>query len=226
MLRRFIVLALVLFAVGGRSVDASSSSFGGLVLRIRDVTGKPVPYADVILIGKQTIRSVADGAGEIRFDGLPSGVIAIRVWKSGFEEREISLKIVSDVDADALVYLLPLGSALKQIAVTSVQYHSHVSTADFTNDERRSIAFDPLGALQFAPQVSVGPNGAIGVDGHTPTQTDVSIAGVSIAPPGVALNSAFLGSDIFSALSVGARRVTTLLGGQFMWIPPIRRSSG
>ncbi len=159
--------------------------------------------------------------GEVQFTDVPDGIYRARVFKSGYaavtspEFEVLGGRLVS------LSVALASSSALKTIAVVSSKSTTNIATSSISADAaQRKLSSDLADALNKLSGVSVSLSSddsdaaqTISLEGHDPSQTQLTLDGIPLNAPGSAGDLRSFASDLFSGASVHYGPTVGGLGG-------------
>ncbi len=228
--RRIIALKIALSLVcAGLSIAVAPATAlaqdesGQITIAVVDaVTTKPIALARVLLDGPIMTSEVTTSDGKVVFRDVPAGVYTARVGKSGYQA--VTTAAFELVDGNAVqvdVQLAVVASGVKSLGTVTVKSQASITTTTVSQDSAiRKLSPTLNDALNKVAGVSVGADSTsddaaetISLEGHDPSQTQVTLDGIPLTTPGVAGDLRSISSDLFSGASVSFNPVAGALGG-------------
>ncbi len=225
MVRRWLAAALAagLFACLFPLASLAQSDAGSIrILVVSDQTAKtPVSLARVVLDGPVIASELTGKNGQVLFTDVPDGIYRARVIKYGF--AGVTSQPFEIVNGRSVLVTVTLASStgLKTIATVTARSSAVVTTESVSQDSaQRKLSGDLADALNKISGVSVSTNGddndatqTISLEGHDPSQTQLSLDGIPLNAPGSAGDLGMFATDLFSGASVRRGPQVGGLGG-------------
>lgn len=218
-------LAVVVFAFFAPAASIAQSDSGSI--RIVVVSGTaaktPVALARVVLDGPVIASEVTRANGEVTFIDVPDGIYRARVGKNGYQG--VTSDAFEIVNGRAVVVTVTLAlstdTSLKTIATVTARSTAVVTTETVAADSaQRKLSSDLADALNKISGVTVSTSGdnndadqTISLEGHDPSQTQLSLDGIPLNAPGTAGNLGTFATDLFGGASVNRGPQIGGLGG-------------
>ena len=210
-MRQRIVTILALFLVLGLPQSSlAQADTGEIHVVITDPSQKPVNLARVLLEGPVIASEFSGSNGSVRFTDVPDGIYRARVFKSGFAAVTSAQFEVLGGRSVTISVTLAAASGLKTIAIVSAKSTAVIATSEITSDSaQRKLSSDLADALNKLSGVAVSLSSddtdaaqTISLEGHDPSQTQLTLDGIPLNAPGTAGDLRSFASDLFSGASV------------------------
>ncbi len=247
-MRRCVValaLAYFMLCIGVPHEAPAQSDSGEIDISVVDVTTKqPLELARVLLDGPVITSELTSKSGKVAFTDVPDGIYRARIVKRGYDSlTSASFEVLDGRIITVSFALVEANGGLKIIGEVTAKASATVSTTSIDeNSPQRRLSTDLAGALNKLSGVSVTTSSddsdatqTISLEGHDPTQTQLTLDGIPLNAPGAAGNIAGFATDLFAGASV---RTGPTLGGlagsvnfstlqpTLSWISQVQLSTG
>jgi hypothetical protein len=210
-LRALAAIAALILSCVPQYASAQSES-GEIRIVVTDAVMKvPIELARVLLDGAVITSELTSHTGEVHFTDVPDGIYRARVSKRGYNTiTSASFEVLDGRVVTVDVALAAQVGTLKVIGQVSVKASATISSTSINQDSaQRKLSDDLAGALNKLSGVSVETSSddsdatqTISLEGHDPSQTQLTLDGVPLNAPGIAGNLRGFASDLFSGASV------------------------
>jgi hypothetical protein len=247
MLRRGAGLALSLLCIltaATAAVRAQSDS-GEIDIVVVDATTKhPLELARVLLDGPVITSEITETNGKVTFTDVPDGIYRARIVKRGYNSLTSASFEVLDGRVVTVSFALASETGdLKVIGQVTAKASATISATSIDqNSAQRRLSTDLADALNKLSGVSVSTSSddsdatqTISLEGHDPTQTQLTLDGIPLNAPGSAGNLGGFATDLFQGASVHMGPTLGGLGGSvnfstlqptLSWITQMQLSTG
>ncbi|MFY9737444.1 MAG: TonB-dependent receptor [Candidatus Cybelea sp.] len=247
MLRRGAVLALSLLCIltaAMAAVQAQSVS-GEIDIVVVDATTKhPLELARVLLDGPVITSEITESNGKVTFTDVPDGIYRARIVKRGYDSlTSASFEVLDGRVVTVSFALASETGGLKVIGQVTAKASATISATSIDqNSAQRRLSTDLADALNKLSGVSVSTSSddsdatqTISLEGHDPTQTQLTLDGIPLNAPGSAGNLGGFATDLFQGASVHMGPTLGGLGGSvnfstlqptLSWITQMQLSTG
>ncbi|MGA8663138.1 MAG: TonB-dependent receptor [Candidatus Cybelea sp.] len=247
MLRRGAVLALSLLYIltaATAAVRAQSDS-GEIDIVVVDATTKhPLELARVLLDGPVITSEITETNGKVTFTDVPDGIYRARIVKRGYNSlTSASFEVLDGRVVTVSFALASETGGLKVIGQVTAKASATISATSIDqNSAQRRLSTDLADALNKLSGVSVSTSSddsdatqTISLEGHDPTQTQLTLDGIPLNAPGSAGNLGGFATDLFQGASVHMGPTLGGLGGSvnfstlqptLSWITQMQLSTG
>lgn len=247
MLKRDAVLALSLLYIltaTPAAVRAQSDS-GEIDIVVVDATTKhPLELARVLLDGPVITSEVTETNGKVTFTDVPDGIYRARIVKRGYNSlTSASFEVLDGRVVTVSFALASETGGLKVIGQVTAKASATISATSIDqNSAQRRLSSDLADALNKLSGVSVSTSSddsdatqTISLEGHDPTQTQLTLDGIPLNAPGSAGNLGGFATDLFQGASVHMGPTLGGLGGSvnfstlqptLSWITQMQLSTG
>src|SRR5580658_4183064 len=247
MLRRTVApafsLLLILAAVTPCARAQSESAEIDIV--VVDVTTKqPLELARVLLDGPVITSELTGKNGKVVFTDVPDGIYRARIVKRGYDSlTSASFEVLDGRVVTVSFALASETGGLKVIGQVTAKASATVSSSSIDqNSPQRRLSSDLADALNKLSGVSISTSSddsdatqTISLEGHDPTQTQLTLDGIPLNAPGSAGNLGGFATDLFQGASVHMGPTLGGLGGSvnfstlqptLSWITQLQLSTG
>ena len=247
MLKRDAVLALSLLYIltaTPAAVRAQSDS-GEIDIVVVDATTKhPLELARVLLDGPVITSEITETNGKVTFTDVPDGIYRARIVKRGYNSlTSASFEVLDGRVVTVSFALASETGGLKVIGQVTAKASATISATSIDqNSAQRRLSTDLADALNKLSGVSVSTSSddsdatqTISLEGHDPTQTQLTLDGIPLNAPGSAGNLGGFATDLFQGASVHMGPTLGGLGGSvnfstlqptLSWITQMQLSTG
>jgi hypothetical protein len=212
-MRRALILALAFLTVLCVAAPAVAQSDSGEIrIIVTDAATKaPIGLARVLLDGAVIASELTGKNGQVDFTGVPDGIYRARVVKRGYGSlTSAAFEVLDGRVVTVNVALVEQTGGLKVIGSVSVKASASISSTSINQDSaQRRLSEDLAGALNKLSGVSVDTSSddsdatqTISLEGHDPSQTQLTLDGIPLNAPGSAGNLRGFASDLFMGASV------------------------
>ncbi len=222
-MRKALALALVALALFVPAVAAAQSDSGEIHIVVIDAATKaPIDLARVLLDGEVMASELTSENGQVVFTDVPDGIYRARIVKRGYGSlTSKSFEVLDGRVVTVNVALVEETNGLKVIGTVSVKASATISSTSINQDSaQRRLSDDLAGALNKLSGVSVDTSSddsdatqTISLEGHDPSQTQLTLDGIPLNAPGSAGNLRGFASDLFMGASVHMGPALGGLGG-------------
>lgn len=213
MLRRAFALAgCLLLSVATFAPARAQSDTGQIDIVVVDATTKhPIDLARVLLDGPVITSEITTASGKVTFTDVPDGIYRARIVKRGYQSLTSASFEVLDGRLVTVSFSLALeNGGLKVIGEVTAKSSATISATSIDqNSPQRRLSNDLADALNKLSGVSVSTSSddsdatqTISLEGHDPTQTQLTLDGIPLNAPGSAGNLGAFANDLFSGASV------------------------
>jgi Carboxypeptidase regulatory-like domain/TonB-dependent Receptor Plug Domain len=211
-MRKAVALALVAIALFVPAVARAQSDSGEIHIVVTDAATKaPIDLARVLLDGAVMASELTSKNGQVVFTDVPDGIYRARIVKRGYSSlTSKSFEVLDGRVVTVSVALVEETNGLKVIGTVSVKASATISSTSINQDSaQRRLSEDLAGALNKLSGVSVDTSSddsdatqTISLEGHDPSQTQLTLDGIPLNAPGTAGNLRGFASDLFVGASV------------------------
>jgi hypothetical protein len=247
MLRRGAVLALSLLCILTAAMAAvrAQSDSGEIDIVVVDATTKhPLELARVLLDGPVITSEITETNGKVTFTDVPDGIYRARIVKRGYNSlTSASFEVLDGRVVTVSFALASETGGLKVIGQVTAKASATISATSIDQDSaQRRLSTDLADALNKLSGVSVSTSSddsdatqTISLEGHDPTQTQLTLDGIPLNAPGSAGNLGGFATDLFQGASVHMGPTLGGLGGSvnfstlqptLSWITQMQLSTG
>jgi hypothetical protein len=238
------VYLLLLFGFVGAQARAQSESAEIDIVVVDAATKQPVELARVLLDGPVITSEVTGKNGKVVFSDVPDGIYRARIVRRGYQSLTSSSFEVLDGRLVTVNFALALESGgLKVIGEVTAKAAATISATSIDqNSPQRRLSTDLADALNKLSGVTVSTSSddsnatqTISLEGHDPTQTQLTLDGIPLNAPGSAGNLAAFATDLFQGASAHMGPTLGGLGGSvnfstlqptLSWISQLQMSVG
>ncbi|MBV8344304.1 MAG: TonB-dependent receptor, partial [Candidatus Eremiobacteraeota bacterium] len=225
MLRRCVGLTVVLLVMSAVVVSparAQSESAEIDIIVVDATTKQPLELARVLLDGPVITSELTGKNGKVAFTDVPDGIYRARIVKRGYQSLTSASFEVLDGRVITVNFALALeNGGLKVIGEVTAKASATISSNSIDqNSPQRRLSADLADALNKLSGVSVSTANddtdatqTISLEGHDPTQTQLTLDGIPLTAPGSAGNLAGFATDLFAGASVHMGPTLGGLGG-------------
>jgi hypothetical protein len=247
MLKRGAVLALSLLCIWTAATAAvrAQSDSGEIDIVVVDATTKhPLELARVLLDGPVITSEITETNGKVTFTDVPDGIYRARIVKRGYNSlTSASFEVLDGRVVTVSFALASETGGLKVIGQVTAKASATISATSIDqNSAQRRLSTDLADALNKLSGVSVSTSSddsdatqTISLEGHDPTQTQLTLDGIPLNAPGSAGNLGGFATDLFQGASVHMGPTLGGLGGSvnfstlqptLSWITQMQLSTG
>ncbi len=247
MLRRAaaFTLSLLFLWTSAESLVRAQSDSGEIDIVVVDTTTKhPLELARVLLDGPVITSEITEHNGKVTFTDVPDGIYRARIVKRGYTSlTSASFEVLDGRLVTVSFALAPDNGGLKVIGQVTAKASATISSSSIDeNSAQRRLSTDLADALNKLSGVSVSTSSddsdapqTISLEGHDPSQTQLTLDGIPLNAPGSAGNLGGFATDLFGGASV---HTGPTLGGQggsvnfstlqptLSWITQLQLSTG
>jgi hypothetical protein len=240
-----LALSLLLLYAGTLAGVRAQSDTGEIDIVVVDATTKqPLGLARVLLDGPVITSEITTASGKVTFTDVPDGIYRARIVKRNYESLTSSSFEVLDGRLVTVNFSLALATGgLKVIGEVTAKSSATISSSSIDqNSPQRRLSNDLADALNKLSGVSVSTSSddsdaaqTISLEGHDPTQTQLTLDGIPLNAPGSAGNLGGFATDLFQGASVHMGPTLGGLGGSvnfstlqptLSWITQMQLSTG
>ncbi|MBV8198330.1 MAG: TonB-dependent receptor [Candidatus Eremiobacteraeota bacterium] len=247
MIRRGVSLAmsaLLLFAAA-TSLALPQTESSEIQIVVVDATSKhPLELARVLLDGPVITSEVTAKDGKVTFTDVPDGIYRARIVLRGYQSlTSASFEVLGGHSVTVSFALAAENNGLKVIGQVTAHASATISSNSIdANSPQRRLSNDLADALNKMSGVSVATSSddsnatqTISLEGHDPTQTQLTLDGIPLNSPGSAGNLNSFATDLFQGASVHTGPTLGGLGGSvnfstlqptLSWISQLQLSMG
>jgi len=247
MLKRGAVLALSMLCIWTAATAAvrAQSDSGEIDIVVVDATTKhPLELARVLLDGPVITSEITETNGKVTFTDVPDGIYRARIVKRGYNSlTSASFEVLDGRVVTVSFALASETGGLKVIGQVTAKASATISATSIDqNSAQRRLSTDLADALNKLSGVSVSTSSddsdatqTISLEGHDPTQTQLTLDGIPLNAPGSAGNLGGFATDLFQGASVHMGPTLGGLGGSvnfstlqptLSWITQMQLSTG
>lgn len=247
MLRRgaAIVVSLILLIAAASPIARAQSESAEIDIVVVDAaTKQPLELARVLLDGPVITSELTGKNGTVIFTDVPDGIYRARLVKNGYQTLTSASFEVLDGRVVTVNFALALANGgLKVIGEVTAKASATISSSSIDqNSPQRRLSTDLADALNKLSGVSISTSNddsdatqTISLEGHDPTQTQLTLDGIPLNAPGSAGNLAGFATDLFQGASVRTGPTLGGLGGAvnfstlqptLSWISQLQASVG
>jgi hypothetical protein len=221
-MRPALLLLIALAALWPLFAIAQQDADGSIRIVVTDQASKaPLELARVLLSGPVITSELTGRNGEVLFTDVPDGIYRARVIKGGYEAVTSPQFEIIEGRAIEVAVTLALSTSLRMIGHVTVHSSTVVSADTLTQGSaQRRLSDDLADALNKLSGVSVSTSSddsdatqTISLEGHDPTQTQLTLDGIPLNGPGTAGNLRGFATDLFTGASVRMGPQLGALGG-------------
>ncbi len=222
MVKRAAALAvslLMLFSVLTGNVRAQSESAEIDIVVVDTATKQPLELARVLLDGPVVTSELTSKNGKVVFTDVPDGIYRARIVRRGYTSlTSASFEVLDGRVVTVSFALAPDTGGLKVIGQVTAKASATISSSSIDeNSPQRRLSTDLADALNKLSGVTVSTSSddsdatqTISLEGHDPSQTQLTLDGIPLNAPGSTGNLAGFATDLFGGASV---RTGPSLGG-------------
>ncbi|MGP8100742.1 MAG: TonB-dependent receptor domain-containing protein [Candidatus Cybelea sp.] len=245
-MRRYWALLLALLTSASFAAPALAQSDSGEIdIVVVDATTKqPLELARVLLDGPVITSEITERNGKVTFTDVPDGIYRARIVKRGYSSLTSASFEVLDGRLVTVSFALASDTGgLKVIGQVTAKASATISATSIDqNSPQRRLSNDLADALNKLSGVSVSTSSddsdatqTISLEGHDPTQTQLTLDGIPLNAPGSAGNLGAFATDLFQGASVHMGPTLGGLGGAvnfstlqptLSWITQMQLSTG
>jgi hypothetical protein len=247
MLRRSAALAvslLLLFAAVMPQARAQSESAEIDIVVVDAASKQPLELARVLLDGPIITSELTGKNGKVVFTDVPDGIYRARIVKRDYQSLTSASFEVLDGRVVTVNFALALeNGGLKVIGQVTAKALATISSSSIDqNSPQRRLSTDLADALNKLSGVSVSTSSddsdatqTISLEGHDPTQTQLTLDGIPLNAPGSAGNLGGFATDLFQGASVHMGPTLGGMGGSvnfstlqptLSWVSQLQLSAG
>lgn len=115
-----VLAALSLFPRSTAVAQSLQAQTSIIVAFVTDTAGKPIPGAEVQVVGT-SLKGSTDDAGRVALLAVPAGKATIRVRRLGFAELKVPITITPGESPEARYKLVPVATTLGKVVVRSTE---------------------------------------------------------------------------------------------------------
>ena len=218
-----LLCALALLNVPPDTARAQQSDSGEIHIVVTDAVSKqPLELARVLLDGAVIVSELTNKSGKVDFTDVPDGIYRARVVKRGYTSlTSASFEVINGRIVTVSMSLVEDTGGLKVIGTVSVKASATISSTSINeNSPQRRLSDDLAGALNKLSGVSVSTSSddsdspqTISLEGHDPSQTQLTLDGIPLNAPGSAGNLGAYATDLFTGASVHQGQTLGAAGG-------------
>jgi hypothetical protein len=225
MLRRSTALgiSLLLLFCGVTSNARAQSESGEIDIVVVDVnTKQPLELARVLLDGPVITSELTGKNGRVVFTDVPDGIYRARIVRSGYQSLTSASFEVLDGRVITVNFALAIANGgLKVIGEVTAKPSATISSNSIDqNSPQRRLSTDLADALNKLSGVNISTSSdnsdatqTISLEGHDPSQTQLTLDGIPLNAPGSAGNLGSFATDLFQGASVHTGPTLGGLGG-------------
>jgi hypothetical protein len=205
------VALLLLVAALMPSALAQSDSGEIDIVVVDTSTKQPLELARVLLDGPVITSELTGKNGKVVFTDVPDGIYRARIVRRGYTSLTSASFEVLDGRVVTVNFALALDTGgLKVIGEVTAKASATVSSTSIDqNSPQRRLSSDLADALNKLSGVTVSTSGddsdatqTISLEGHDPSQTQLTLDGIPLNAPGSAGNLGGFATDLFQGSSV------------------------
>ncbi|MEZ4653092.1 MAG: TonB-dependent receptor [Candidatus Eisenbacteria bacterium] len=204
------LLALILAAAAAVPAFAQSTGLGTIEGTVSDNTGKPLPYANVVILGTQWgAMTVEDGSYSIK--NIPPGQYTIRVLMIGYEQKDVEgVNVTPDqtVPVNFNIADKPVGT-LNEVEIVAererIKTKRTDTSHDITSDDLESLPVNEIAEAVGLKAGVIARGGELHFRGGRAGEINVTVDGVPVKDP-------LLGGGA-SLATLAVESTETILGG-------------
>ena len=223
----------------------AQSDSGEIDIVVVDATTKhPLELARVLLDGPVITSEITETNGKVTFTDVPDGIYRARIVKRGYNSlTSASFEVLDGRVVTVSFALASETGGLKVIGQVTAKASATISATSIDqNSAQRRLSTDLADALNKLSGVSVSTSSddsdatqTISLEGHDPTQTQLTLDGIPLNAPGSAGNLGGFATDLFQGASVHMGPTLGGLGGSvnfstlqptLSWITQMQLSTG
>lgn len=241
---RVTLIALLIVSSALAPVRAQDDS-GEIDIVVVDTTTKqPLELARVLLDGPVITSEITTTSGKVTFTDVPDGIYRARIVKRGYNSlTSDSFEVLDGRVVTVSFALAQANGGLKVIGEVTAKASATISSSSIDqNSPQRRLSGDLADALNKLSGVTVSTSSddsdatqTISLEGHDPTQTQLTLDGIPLNAPGSAGNLGGFATDLFQGASVHTGPTLGGLGGSvgfttlqptLSWISQLQLSTG
>jgi hypothetical protein len=235
------MLLLVFLAPSARA----QSDSGEIDIVVVDAqTKQPLELARVLLDGPVITSGLTGKNGKVVFTDVPDGIYRARIVRRGYNSLTSASFEVLDGRVITVNFSLAIANGgLKVIGEVTAKASATISSSSIDeNSPQRRLSSDLADALNKLSGVTVSTSSddsdatqTISLEGHDPSQTQLTLNGIPLNAPGSTGNLASFATDLFQSTSVHMGPSLGGLGGSvnfstlqptLSWITQLQMSLG
>jgi TonB-dependent Receptor Plug Domain/Carboxypeptidase regulatory-like domain len=235
---------ILLTAAASPMARAQSESAEIDIIVVDSSTKQPLELARVLLDGPVITSELTGKNGKVVFTEVPDGIYRARIVKNGYQSLTSASFEVLDGRVVTVNFALALANGgLKVIGQVTAKASATISSSSIDqNSAQRRLSSDLADALNKLSGVSISTSNdnsdatqTISLEGHDPTQTQLTLDGIPLNAPGSAGNLGGFATDLFQGASVHTGPTLGGLGGSvnfstlqptLSWISQLQASVG
>ena len=226
-------------------VAPAQSDSGEIDIVVVDVgTKAPIELARVLLDGPVITSELTGKNGKVTFTDVPDGIYRARIVRRDYNSLTSASFEVLDGRVVTVSFALALATGgLKVIGQVTAKASATISSSSIDqNSPQRRLSSDLADALNKLSGVSISTSSddsdatqTISLEGHDPSQTQLTLDGIPLNAPGSAGNLGGFATDLFQGASVHMGPSLGGLGGSvnfstlqptLSWLSQIQLSTG
>jgi TonB-dependent Receptor Plug Domain len=236
----------LLFAVTALPLAAPAQSDSGEIdiVVVDASTKQPIELARVLLDGPVITSELTGKNGKVVFTDVPDGIYRARIVRRDYAPLTSASFEVLDGRLVTVSFSLALATGgLKVIGQVTAKASATISSSSIDqNSAQRRLSNDLADALNKLSGVSISTSSddsdatqTISLEGHDPSQTQLTLDGIPLNAPGSAGNLGGFATDLFQGASVHMGPSLGGLGGSvnfstlqptLSWLSQIQLSTG
>ncbi|MBV8725650.1 MAG: TonB-dependent receptor plug domain-containing protein [Candidatus Eremiobacteraeota bacterium] len=218
----FAMCVLLLFGMATSNALPQSESSEIQIVVVDTTTKHPLELARVLLDGPVITSEVTAKDGKVTFTDVPDGIYRARIVLRGYQNlTSASFEVLNGRAVTVTFALAPDTNGLKVIGQVTAHASATISTNSIDqNSPQRRLSTDLADALNKMSGVSVSTSSddsnatqTISLEGHDPTQTQLTLDGIPLNAPGSAGNLSAFATDLFQGAAVHTGPTLGGLGG-------------
>ena len=236
-------LVVLLAALTPNSPAQSDSGEIDIVV-VDAATKQPLELARILLDGPVITSEITGKNGKVIFTDVPDGIYRARIVKRGYTSLTSASFEVLDGRIVTVNFALAMeNGGLKVIGQVTAKASATISSSSIDqNSPQRRLSTDLADALNKLSGVTVSTSSddsdatqTISLEGHDPSQTQLTLDGIPLNAPGSAGNLGAFATDLFQGASVHMGPTLGGLGGSvgfstlqptLSWITQMQMSIG
>ncbi len=238
------VTLLMLYASIATRASAQSESAEIEIVVVDAGTKQPLELARVLLDGPVLTSELTGKNGKVVFTDVPDGIYRARIVRRGYNSlTSASFEVLDGRVVTVSFALAPANGGLKVIGQVTAKASATISSSSIDqNSPQRRLSSDLADALNKLSGVTVSTSSddsdatqTISLEGHDPTQTQLTLDGIPLNAPGSAGSLGGFATDLFAGASVHTGPGLGGLGGSvgfstlqptLSWISQLQMSAG
>ncbi len=218
-----VTISVALLCAAATSISFGQNESSAIQIVVVDATSKhPLELARVLLDGPVITSEITFKDGKVTFTDVPDGIYRARIVLRGYQSlTSASFEVLAGHAVTVSFALAPENNGLKVIGEVTAHASATISTDSIDqNSAQRRLSTDLADALNKMSGVSVSTSSddsdatqTISLEGHDPTQTQLTLDGIPLNAPGSAGNLGGFATDLFQGASVHTGPTLGGLGG-------------